>query len=109
MISKKSQKIVAIHQPYFMPWLGFFDKVARADIFIVLGNATCDWQSRSVLSRNKIKTPAGAKWLTIPIHADLKTRIKDVKIDENNNWRKDHLKTLFFNYKRRRIFQNYIL
>lgn len=97
-------KIVTIHQPYFIHWLGFFDKVSKSDVYVVFGNVDCDWRSQSVLNRNKIKTPQGEKWLTVPIHAGLKTKIKDVKIDNSQDWRKDHLKTLFFNYKKAQNF-----
>lgn len=92
--------IVAIHQPYFMPWLGFFDKVAKSNTYIVLDNVSCDFKSKSFLNRNKIKTPQGAMWLSVPIQGGIHQLIKDVKIDSSSNWAKDHLKTLFYNYKK---------
>lgn len=100
------KKTVVIHQPNFIPWLGFFDKVSKADVYIVFGSVLCDWRNQSVLNRNKIKTPTGPQWLTVPIHADIKTKIKDVKIDYDRDWPKEHLKTLFFNYKKTKNFSS---
>lgn len=104
VLSKRLDNITTIHQPYFMPWLGFFDKVAKSDVYIVLDNVLCDYKSKSVLNRNKIKTPQGSMWLSVPIKGGIHQLIKDVKIDYDGNWVEDHLKTLFYNYKKTENF-----
>ena len=89
--------IVTIHQPQYLPWLGYFDKADRADIFVLLDNVQYtknDWQNR-----NKIRTSQGAQWLTVPIISNLGQKISDVKIDNTKNWRKAHLNAIKLNYR----------
>jgi hypothetical protein len=57
--------ILSIHQPAYLPWLGYFDKIARADVFVYLD--TVQFEKNSFINRNQIKTPQGALWLTIPV------------------------------------------
>ena len=59
--------IVSIHQPAYLPWLGYFDKISRSDIYVYLDTVQLEKNSYSYTYRNKIKTPQGAKWLTIPL------------------------------------------
>ena len=99
---EKLTKIVAIHQPNFIPWLGYFDKIAKADIFIILDNV--QFEKNNVLNRNKIKTANGSIWLTVPVMGHISQKIYETKIDNSRNWRKDHLKTLYFNYKKAKNF-----
>jgi hypothetical protein len=101
-------KTVVIHQPYFMPWLGFFDKIAQADIYIVLDNVWCDYKSKSVLNRNKIKTPQGGQWLTVPVKGGIHQLIKEVEISYEKDWPETHLKTLFHNYKKGPSYQKIV-
>jgi len=96
------KKIVSIHQPNFIPWLGFFDKMAKSDILVIYDNSTV--KKNSIVNRNKIKTPQGATWLTVPIHASLTMPVNQWTIDNSSSWNEDHLKTLFFNYKRAKFF-----
>lgn len=57
--------IVAIHQPNFLPWLGFFDKMLRGDLFVYLDAA--QFSRSNYQNRTRIKTPRGAEWLTVPV------------------------------------------
>lgn len=57
--------IVAIHQPNFIPWIGFFYKIYKADIFVLLDDA--QYIKNSYINRNQIKTPKGKEWLTLPV------------------------------------------
>jgi hypothetical protein len=83
---------VAIHQPHYLPWLGYFAKWAAADHFIFLD--TVQYEKNGWQNRNRIKTPAGARWLTVPVHARLGTPIRDVTIDTTQPWRERHLRAL---------------
>jgi hypothetical protein len=56
---------VAIHQPNFLPWLGFFYKIMSADVFVLLD--TVQFSKNSFINRNKIKTPEGSQWITVPV------------------------------------------
>ena len=96
------EKTATIHQPTFMPWLGLIEKIYRSDVFIVFDTSTV--RKNSVINRNKIKTPQGAMWLTVPIHTSLKTPVIKMKIDNSQNWQEKHLRSLFFNYKKAKNF-----
>lgn len=98
--------IATIHQPQYLPWLGYFDKADKADIFILLDNVQFkknDWQNR-----NKIKTSQGEQWLTVPIIHNFGQRINDVAINNNVDWRDDHLKAIKLNYAKAKYYDKYI-
>ena len=97
--------IVAVHQPQYLPWLGYFDKIRRADIFCYLDNVQYkknDWQNR-----NRIKTAQGWQWLTVPVQYRFPQKICEVKINNALNWRKKHLHTLVTNYSRAPFFKKF--
>jgi hypothetical protein len=58
------------------------------------------------MNRNKVKTPQGALWLTVPVSFEFGQLINEVKINNKTNWREKHLKTLEVNYKRANFFKN---
>ena len=98
--------IVAVHQPQFLPWLGYFDKIRQADIFCYLDNVQYkknDWQNR-----NRIKTAQGWQWLTVPVRYKFPERICEVRINPTVKWRKKHLRALVTNYGRAPFFKQYI-
>jgi hypothetical protein len=98
--------IVAVHQPQYLPWLGYFDKIRRADIFCYLDNVQYkknDWQNR-----NRIKTSRGWQWLTVPVRFHFPEKICEVRINSTLNWRKKHLQALVTNYRRSPFFDQYI-
>ena len=70
---------VAIHQPQYLPWLGYLAKWAAADLFIVLD--VVQYEKNGWQNRNRIKTPEGPRWLTVPVKARLGTAIHDVTVD----------------------------
>jgi len=92
---------VAIIQPSYIPWRGYFDQIRRADLFIFYDDVQYDkhgWRNR-----NQIKTAQGKRWLTIPVHSKGVTKgipIKDVRIDWSNRWAKNHSKALTLAYKK---------
>ncbi len=92
--------ILSAHQPAYLPWVGYFDKMIRSDIFIFLDSV--QFEKNSFTNRNKIKTPAGATWLTVPVKTKghLDNTIMETEIDNQKRWRHDHLKAIFLNYKK---------
>ena len=98
--------IVSIHQPAYLPWLGYFDKISRSDIFVYLDTVQLEKNSYSFTYRNKIKTPQGAKWLTIPLKSKgYRARsIDDIPIDNSQDWKRKHLKSIYVNYKKSTYF-----
>ena len=97
--------ICTIHQPQFMPWLGYFGKIAKSDIFVVLDDTQFkknEWQNR-----NKIRTAQGSQWLTVPVMHDFGQQIMDVKINNTVDWRKKHYNSLKLNYSKAKYFDKY--
>ena len=98
--------IVAIHQPNYLPWIGFFDKMNKCDKFIILDNV--QYVDRLYQQRTRIKTPKGWMWLTVPVKHkyELKPDIKDILIDKNDGkWKKKHWKSLLMNYSKAPFFE----
>ncbi|MDQ6968612.1 MAG: WbqC family protein [Mariprofundaceae bacterium] len=58
-------KLITIHQPNYLPWAGFFHKWMISDAFIILD--TVQYHKNEWQNRNRIKTPNGAQWLTVPV------------------------------------------
>lgn len=100
-------KTISIHQPNYLPYLGFFDKIKNSDTFVILDNVQFvrtgefAWQHR-----NRIRSKGGWLWLTIPVVRDFKSKIKDVKI-ANQNWQEEHWKSIEFNYRRTLYWDEY--
>ena len=92
--------ILSAHQPAYLPWLGYFDKIARADLFVYLD--TVQFEKNSFINRNRIKTPQGVLWLTIPVKTKghLSKTMRETETDTTQPWRDKHLKTLAMNYRR---------
>jgi WbqC-like protein family len=103
----QSRTVVAIHQPNFLPWLGFFDKLARADVFVLLDSVQFPRTSKGTwINRVKLLVGGGEQWATVPIvRSEGSTlRIADVRIDEGQPWRKKLLRTIELNYRRAAAF-----
>lgn len=89
---------VGIIQSCFIPWRGYFDFIASVDQFIVLDDVQFtvrDWRNR-----NRIKTPRGSRWLTVPVRHVARQRICDTAVDEAQDWRTKHLATWRASYAR---------
>jgi hypothetical protein len=95
--------IVAIHQPNFLPWLGWFDKLARADVFVLLDHVQFPRTSRGTYV-NRVKLLIGGKdaWATAPIvrASGGGQRIDEVRVDDAQPWREKLLRTVEHNYRR---------
>jgi hypothetical protein len=83
-----NQKRILILQPGYLPWLGLFELMSRSDIFVILDDV--QYTIRDWRSRNRIKTPEGVIWLTVPVKAKgvREKLIKDVEIDDTQPWKK---------------------
>lgn len=98
--------IVAIHQPNFLPWLGFFDKIARVDYFIILDDVQMPKKGGVWTNRVKILVQNQSKWLTVPIERNFHgvRKISEIQINDNSSWREQMLKTIEYNYKKAPYF-----
>jgi hypothetical protein len=95
--------ILAAHQPQFAPWLGYVDKLDRADVFVLLDNVQFkknEWQNR-----NRIKGASGPQWLTVPVSFHFGDKIREVSVCQRRNWQRQHLQTLRTCYGRARHFE----
>ncbi len=92
--------VVAIHQPNFLPWLGFFHKMSCADVFVLLD--TVPFTKNSYQNRVRITTAQGAHRLTVPVltKGRFGQLTNEVEINSVTSWQKTHLATLRTNYGR---------
>lgn len=89
--------IVSIHQPNYFPWLGYFYKILKSDVFIFLDDS--QYSKNSFQNRVKIKTQSGSAWLTQPVSREFGLATKTNEIEFSNEiWKKKHLKTLSSEY-----------
>jgi hypothetical protein len=97
---------VAICQPTYLPWLGYFDLIDQVDTFILLDSV--QFEKQSWQQRNRIKTPVGLQWLTVPVifRGRLSQAIKDVEIRSSDFWR-NHCRAIELNYRRSQFFEHY--
>lgn len=93
-------KRVAIMQPTYLPWLGYFGLMQSVDLFILLD--TVQFARRSWQQRNQIKTMNGPLWLSVPVLSKGKRDqlISEVEIDYGHDFPRSHQKTLEMNYKK---------
>ena len=87
--------IVAIHQPNYLPYLGFFDKMKKSDIFVIYDDA--QFNSRDFQHRNRIRTSKGWLWVTVPVERKSKP-INEIKIRNNLKWSSVHFTAIRANY-----------
>ena len=100
-------KTVAIHQPNYLPWLGYFYKICQSDVFVFLDNV--QYTKNNIINRNKIKTPQGAMWLTVGVltKGHRGQLISEVEINNGVAWNKVHKKSIFQNYSKAAYFEKY--
>lgn len=73
-------KLIAAHQPNFLPWLGFFDKMMKADTFVLVDHV--QFEKQGFQNRTQIKTGEGPRWVTVPVHHGSRDeRVMDKLID----------------------------
>jgi WbqC-like protein family len=103
-----ARPVIAILQPGYLPWLGFFEQMCRADVFVYYDDVQYDkhgWRNR-----NRIKTPQGPLWLTVPArHRGLGfPRILDVEIDNRRPWARKHVASIRYAYARAPYVEQYM-
>jgi hypothetical protein len=97
--------VVAIHQPQFLPWLGYFDKLDRCDVFCLLD--TVQYKKNEFQNRNRIKTAQGWQWLTVPATYRFPQRINEVGVNQTVDWQRKHAQALKTNYGKAPYFGTY--
>lgn len=98
--------IAVIMQPTYLSWIGYFDLMDTADVFVILD--TVQFEKQSWQQRNRIKTAENqSKWLTVPVIQDLGQKINAVKINNSPPWRRKHWGTIEQYYKRASYWKLY--
>jgi len=101
---------IAIHQPNYLPYLGFFHKISLADVFVILD--TVQFVKSGALAwmnRNKMRTRQGYMWLTVPVltKGRFPVILKEALIDNSKDWKKKHFNSIYHNYHRAAYFGKY--
>lgn len=100
--------IISIHQPNYIPWIGFFHKLLLSDTYVVFDDVQFP-RGKDYANRNQIKTNNGKMWLTASVlgKGDLKPW-NQIEIN-NNGWKEKHLKNIESFYKKTPYFKSYFL
>jgi WbqC-like protein len=99
--------VLTAHQPVYLPWLGLFDKIAKADAFVSFNRV--QYLPKDFNSRNRIKTANGPMWLTVPVHrhGHRERPLDEIEIDESQRWRRKHWMALQHAYGKAPHFDRY--
>lgn len=90
---------VSIHQPNYLPYIGYFQKMELSDVFVILDNV--QFSKDSYTQRTKIRTHDNWMWLTIPIEKSHTSKsIKDVPLPTDRKWLRKHKVSIISNYSK---------
>jgi len=96
---------VAIHQPQYFPYGGFFQKISLSDLYVIMDDAQYD---KRFTNRNRIISPNGPIWISVPINKKQKFSPNyEVEINNGIEWRELHWKRLQLSYGKSRFFNLY--
>ena len=98
---------ITIHQPEYLPWLGFFDKIRQCELLVLLDHVP--FTKNYFQNRNRIRGINGPVWMTVPVKTKGKFNqpIREVEIDNANPWKRKNLNTLLQNYSKAPFFDQY--
>lgn len=101
-----NDKLVVIHQPDFMPYIGFFERLLMADIYVVLDNVQYVRGNQDHwTNRDKIKTQKGERWITVSVQKKPReTKINEILLSENCEWREKCKNILKENYSKAKYY-----
>jgi len=102
--------LVAIHQPNYFPWVGYLDRMAKADLFVVLDHV--QFERRNYQNRTQILLEGEPRWLTVPVvQVSQKETIIEKQVDNSEGgsrqWGPNHFKTLRYAYRKAPYFDHY--
>lgn len=95
---------IAIHQPDYIPYIGYFYKISQCDIFTFLDDVK--FSHNNMHHWNRIKTPKGELRLKIPMDYHSDDTIQMVRTKDELNWKQKHLKAMELNYTRAKYFKD---
>lgn len=97
--------LVSIHQPHYLPWLRYIDKIARSDVFILLDDV--EFTKNGWQNRNRIKAAGGPLLLTVPVLHKAGQKIREVRIQPGVSWARRHWKSIVQCYRSAPFFDAY--
>jgi WbqC-like protein family len=98
---------VAIHQPNFIPWTGYFNKISKCNVFVLFDDVQFP-RAKTFGNRVEIKTNNGAAWLTVPVtHRGDLSNFNEIEIDNNQGWGRKTLKTIKLAYQKAAHFNDH--
>ena len=100
--------IVSIHQPNYLPWLGYFNKIARSNVFVIFDDVQFPIGKKGFFgNRNQIKTNSSQLWLTVPVLDRSKCKnFNEIKINYNG-WNEKHIRNIENFYRKSEYFDVY--
>jgi hypothetical protein len=99
--------MVTMHQPNYLPWIGFFSKVQKSDCLVIMD--TFQHTKDGVIHRNKVRTNTGSGYLTIPVKKEFsRAKIKDVVLPSDRKWQEVHWQTIYRNYVKTGFFKEHL-
>tara|TARA_B100001123_G_C15319750_1_gene1027482 strand:- start:850 stop:1563 length:714 start_codon:yes stop_codon:yes gene_type:complete len=109
MRNKMGSRTLAIMQPTYLSWIGYFDLIDQSDRFVFLDSVQFD--KRSWQQRNRIKSTNGILWLTVPVLTKGRhnQQVCEVEIDQSQDFVEKHIKTIQFSYRKADFYEEYIV
>lgn len=99
-------RTAVVHQPNYLPGCTYFDKIASADVFVVLDSV--QYVKGNWINRNRIKTPSGVRWVTVPVkYLHTSQLIADTRVDADSEWQRHHRGILETNYSKAPHFRDF--
>jgi hypothetical protein len=95
--------VISVHQPAYLAWRGYFDRIAAADLHVMLDHVA--FQKNGLQNRNRVRSGDGWTWLTVPVRAHLGVPLNAITIDDGRDWGRKHWRTLEQEYGRYPSFQ----
>ncbi len=98
---------VAIVQPPYLPWLGYFDMLRKVDLMVFLDTVRVNL--RSFQRRNRIRIQKGWIWLTLPVikEQDQSPLFRAARLNDGADWRRKHWRAICSSYGRARYFEEH--
>jgi hypothetical protein len=92
-------RVLAAHQPNYLPWLGLFHKLSLADVWVIADDV--QYTTHGLVNRNRIRTATGWQWLTVPVLTRGRGRpqIREVMTAGASNWQRKHWEAIRWNYR----------